>query len=51
MMYTVQENDGQVTLTATVQGDSVIENAVLIFTSDNTSAQGMTNSWLLNEPH
>ena len=41
VMYTVQENDGQVILIALVQGNSVIDNAVLIFTSsDNTTAQG-----------
>ena len=46
-MYTVEEESGQVTLTVSVEGDSVISNSIVIFTTSdaNSTAQGhMTRS-------
>ena len=43
-MYTVSEDAGGVELTAIVRGKSVIDNAVIVFTStDNATAQGSKN--------
>ena len=37
-MYTVMEGDGEVTLTASVEGNSVISNSLVIFTTSNSNA-------------
>ena len=43
-MYTVREGDGEVMLTVLVEGDSVINNSLVLFTTTNSNAtaEGIT---------